>query len=115
MRRKLTGWLDKQRLRITIAGEFDDAALMAAFGLERVGVFPVPTVLVEEYLAVGELELLGHVDQTRIEYFALSVQRRLTHPCVIAITSRADVNLTGHNGGNRQLSSSMSVDIGQVR
>lgn len=95
MRRKLTGWLDKQRLRITIAGEFDDAALMAAFGLERVGVFPVPTVLVEEYLAVGELELLGHVDQTRIEYFALSVQRRLTHPCVIAITSRADVNLKG--------------------
>jgi LysR family transcriptional activator of nhaA len=95
MRRKLTDWLDKQRLRITVAGEFDDAALMAAFGLERVGVFPLPSVLVEEYLALGKLELLGHADPIRIEYFALSVQRRLTHPCVIAITSRADASLKG--------------------
>ena len=93
MRRKLTEWLDKKRLRINIAGEFDDAALMAAFGRERVGAFPVPSVLVDEYLASGDLRLLGHVDQVRIEYFALSVQRRVTHPCVVAITASADASL----------------------
>lgn len=93
MRRKLAEWLDRKRLRVTVAGEFDDAALMAAFGRERVGVFPVPTVLADEYLALGELRLLGHVDRVRIEYFALSVQRRLTHPCVVAITAQADASL----------------------
>ena len=93
MRRKLAEWLDKNRLRINIAGEFDDAALMAAFGRERVGAFPVPSVLVDEYLASGDLRLLGHVDQVRIEYFALSVQRRVTHPCVVAITASADASL----------------------
>jgi LysR family transcriptional activator of nhaA len=98
MRRKLTEWLDKQRLRARIAGEFDDAALMAAFGRERVGAFPVPTALVDEHLASGELELLGHADQVRIEYFALSVQRRLTHPCVVAITSGADASLATTTG-----------------
>lgn len=93
MRRKLTEWLGKRRLRVTVAGEFDDAALMAAFGRERVGAFPVPTVLVEEYLALGDLRLLGHVEQIRIEYFALSVQRRQTHPCVVAITAAAGAGL----------------------
>ncbi len=107
MRRKLTEWLDKKRLRARIAGEFDDAALMAAFGREQVGAFPVPTALVDEHLASGELELLGHADQVYIEYFALSVQRRLTHPCVVAITSGADASLavtadTGTRRGKAQ-------------
>lgn len=93
IRRRLAEWIDKKRLRARIAGEFDDAALMAAFGRERVGVFPIPTALVDEYLASGDLELLGHADQVHIEYFALSVQRRLTHPCVVAITARADTSL----------------------
>lgn len=94
-RRKLTEWLDKHRLRVTIAGEFDDAALMAAFGRERVGAFPIPSVLVNDYLAFGDLQLLGHAEQVHIEYFALSVQRRLTHPCVLAITSGSGVTLAG--------------------
>lgn len=93
MRRRLKEWLDMNRLRVTVAGEFDDAALMAAFGRERVGAFPVPTVLVEDYLANGNLVLLGHADRARIEYFALSVQRRLSHPGVVAVTSKARVSL----------------------
>jgi LysR family transcriptional activator of nhaA len=92
-RRKLTEWLDKSRLRVKVAGEFDDAALMAAFGREGVGAFPIPSVLVGEYLESGGLQLLGHADQIHIEYFALSVQRRLTHPCVLAITASADATL----------------------
>jgi len=98
LRLKLVEWLNKKRLRVTVAGEFDDAALMAAFGRERVGVFPMPSVLVDEYTASGELQLLGDVDQVRIEYYALSVQRRLTHPCVLAITSGADASLLNASG-----------------
>lgn len=93
MRRRLMEWLDMNHLRVTVAGEFDDAALMAAFGRERVGAFPVPTVLVDDYLAGGDLTLLGHAERVSIEYFALSVQRRLTHPCVVAVTSKADASL----------------------
>lgn len=107
MRRKLSEWLDKMRLRIKVAGEFDDAALMAAFGREGVGVFPIPSVLVDEYLASGELQWLGDAEQVHIEYFALSVQRRLTHPCVLAITASADAslqNVPGRNPGARRSS-----------
>jgi len=87
LRRVVTEWLGKHKLRITVAGEFDDAALMAAFGREMVGVFPIPSVLAEEYAATSDLVILGQAEKSRIKYFALSVQRRITHPCVLAITS----------------------------
>lgn len=97
MRRKLAEWLDKMRLQVSVAGEFDDAALMVAFGREGIGAFPIPSVLVDEYLLSGELQLLGEAKQVQIEYFALSVQRRLTHPCVLAITSSADWGVPGES------------------
>lgn len=97
MRRKLAEWLDKMRLQVSVAGEFDDAALMVAFGREGIGAFPIPSVLVDEYLLSGELQLLGETKQVQIEYFALSVQRRLTHPCVLAITSSADWGVPGES------------------
>ncbi|MBK9956251.1 MAG: transcriptional activator NhaR [Rhodocyclaceae bacterium] len=93
MRRRTREWLDRKRLRVTVAGEFDDAALMAAFGRERVGAFPVPSVLLDDYLAAGDLVLLGHADRASIEYFALSASRRLTHPCVVAVTAKANISL----------------------
>lgn len=101
MRRRLAEWLDKMRLKVNVAGEFDDAALMAAFGREGIGAFPVPSVLVDEYLGSGELQLLGEADQVHIEYFALSVQRRLTHPCVLAIMSSTDRGVPGASPGGK--------------
>ncbi|MBL0283540.1 MAG: transcriptional activator NhaR [Zoogloea sp.] len=89
IRRKLVDWLDRKRLRPRIAGEFDDTALMTAFGRAGVGVFAVPTAIEQETLAGGELVLLGRAEEVRIEYFAISVERRLTHPCVLAISEAA--------------------------
>jgi len=90
MRKAINEWLDQKRLRILIAGEFDDAALMAAFGKEQVGVFPIPSVLAAEYPAESGLVQLGSVEAIRIKYYALTIKRRLTHPCVLAITSQVD-------------------------
>jgi LysR family transcriptional activator of nhaA len=89
VRQKLTSWLDRQQVRPKIVGEFDDSALMTAFGNEGVGAFAVPTVIEDEYLAAGDLQVLGRVAEVRTEYFAISVERKLTHPCVLAITTSA--------------------------
>lgn len=95
MRKAVTEWLDQQRLRVSVAGEFDDAALMAAFGREQVGAFPVPSALVPEYLQEGVLVEVGSIESVRIKYFALTIKRRLTHPCVLAITSQVDRAFSG--------------------
>lgn len=89
VRQKLTAWLDRQRLWPKIVGEFDDSALMTAFGRAGVGAFPVPTVIEEEYRADGGTQVLGQAAEVRTEYFAISVERKLSHPCVLAITASA--------------------------
>ncbi len=98
VRQKLMSWLNRQQLRPKIVGEFDDSALMTAFGQEGVGAFPVPTVIEAEYLADGKLQVLGRVADVRTEYYAISVERKLTHPCVLAITASARSHfLPGHD------------------
>jgi len=93
IRKAINEWLDQQRLRVSIAGEFDDAALMAAFGREQVGVFPIPSALAVEYPPASGLVQIGNVETIRIKYYALTIKRRLTHPCVLAITSHVDNTL----------------------
>lgn len=89
LRQKLMSWLDCQMVRPKIVGEFDDSALMTAFGREGVGAFVVPTVIENEYLGGGDLVVLGHAPEVRSDYYAISVERKLTHPCVLAITTTA--------------------------
>jgi LysR family transcriptional activator of nhaA len=88
-RQKLMRWLEKARLRPKIVGEFDDSALMTAFGQAGVGVFPVPTVVEAEIVAAYGVSLLGRSAEARTEYFAISAERRVTHPCVLAIAESA--------------------------
>ncbi|WP_265948795.1 transcriptional activator NhaR [Dechloromonas sp. A34] len=89
LRAALQPWLERKRIRARVVGEFDDTALMAAFGQAGVGVFPVPSIAVEEFLAAGELAVVGRIDEVQVSYFAISVERRLTHPCVLAVTQSA--------------------------
>ncbi|MGL4408962.1 MAG: transcriptional activator NhaR [Zoogloea sp.] len=95
IRRCLVDWLDRQRLRPRIVGEFDDTALMTAFGRAGVGIFAVPSTIEAETLASGDVLLLGRAEDVSLAYFAISVERRLTHPCVLAISDAARQGLEG--------------------
>jgi len=89
MRQRLDLWLAEQGLRPRLIGEFDDAALMKAFGGEGRGVFMSPTVLEAETCSQYAVKLLGRTSELIEEFFAISVERRITHPCVAAITHAA--------------------------
>ncbi len=89
MRQRLDLWLTEQGLHPQVVGEFDDAALMKAFGREGQGVFMSPTVLEEETCAQYGVKVLGRTDALVEEFYAISVERRITHPCVAAITEAA--------------------------
>ena len=91
MRQRLDLWLAEHGLRPRLIGEFDDAALLKAFGAEGRGVFMSPAVLEEETCAQYGVEVLGHASELIEEFFAISVERRITHPCVVAITHAARV------------------------
>lgn len=89
LRGRLDTWLDRHHLQIKATGEFDDAALMTAFGWEGVGAFPLPTALLAEQQARGDLELLGHVDGLKLQYTAITVSRHAEHDAVKLLIDEA--------------------------
>ena len=89
VRQQLEGWLTRHQIHPRIVGEFDDGALMTAFGREGRGVFMSPTVLEAETIAQFGVEVIGRSSELVEEFFAVSVERRITHPCVVAITDAA--------------------------
>ena len=89
VRQQLEGWLTRHQIHPRIIGEFDDGALMTAFGREGRGVFMAPTVIEAETVAQFGVDVIGRSDELVEEFFAVSVERRITHPCVVAITTAA--------------------------
>lgn len=85
----LRGWLKNHALHPRIVGEFDDGALAKEFGRHGAGIFVGPTVLSEEIEQQYHVKTLGSTDELVNEFFAISVERRITHPCVVAITETA--------------------------
>ncbi|MRD46042.1 transcriptional activator NhaR [Caenimonas koreensis DSM 17982] len=89
LRPRVDGWLRRHGLAPQIAGEFEDSALMKAFGREGLGVFPAPAVLAREISRQLEVERLGAPDDLVEEFYAISIERKITHPGVAAITQTA--------------------------
>jgi LysR family transcriptional activator of nhaA len=89
VRRGLDQWLEETGVRPEIVGEFDDSALMKAFGQAGVGVFPGPTVAEADIKAQHGVRVLGRTDAVRERFYAVSVERRLKHPAVVAISDTA--------------------------
>jgi len=89
VRPQLDSWLAKHQIQPRVIGEFDDGALMTAFGREGRGVFMSPSVLEAETVSHYGVEVIGRSSELTESFFAVSVQRRITHPCVAAITQAA--------------------------
>lgn len=83
------GWLPR------VVGEFDDSALVKVFGGRGRGIFTAPTVVENEVLAHHDVEVLGRVEEVRQSFYAISVERRLRHPAVMAVAERARRDLFG--------------------
>jgi LysR family transcriptional activator of nhaA len=95
MRRSIDQWLDAHELRPRIAGEFDDSALMKVFGQAGAGVFPAPTVVEADIRAQYGVAVVGHLDGVRERFYAISVEKKIKHPAVVAMTEAARGGLFG--------------------
>ena len=89
VRQQLEAWLARHDITPRVVGEFDDTALMTAFGRQGRGIFMAPSVLEDETVAQFGVKVIGRSAELVEEFFAVSVERRITHPCVVAITTAA--------------------------
>ena len=86
---RLRAWFKSQGLYPRIVAEFDDSALAQEFGRQGVGYFLGPEVLVEEIESRHQLKHVGTIDAVEEHFYAISIERRITHPSVLAITRAA--------------------------
>lgn len=89
LRRALDHWFDSQGLRPRAQGEFEDSALLKAFGQAGLGMFCGPSSIEQEISHQYNVGMVGRIEEVRETYFAISVERRLKHPAVIAVTEAA--------------------------
>ena len=98
VRPKLMRWFDAQRIRPRIIGEFDDGALMKAFGRAGAGIFPAPSAIAEQVRRQYGVVPIGRTEAVTEAFYAISVERRLTHPAVVAISDGARKELFRRRG-----------------
>jgi LysR family transcriptional activator of nhaA len=89
VRGQIERWLDSLRLAPRIAGEFDDDALMRAFGQAGGGCFPGPAALADEIQTQYGVSLLGRTGSVHEAFYAITSERRTSHPAIPAVTGSA--------------------------
>lgn len=90
LRRSLAAWFDRRGIRPRVIAEFDDSALLKVFGGDGIGIFPASETVADELTAQYHVEHLGHADGVVERFYAISAERRIKHPAVIAISDAAE-------------------------
>lgn len=93
LRRRLDDWFDRHGIVPRIVGEFDDSALLKAFGEAGVGLFAAPSVIEKEIGKMYGMAVIGKTDSVTEQFFAISPERRIKHPAVVRITEAARSDL----------------------
>ena len=102
LRRSLEQWFDAEGIRPRAIAEFQDSALLKAFGDAGVGLFAVPTAVEKDVLRSRGVSIVGRTDAVIERFYAISVERKLKHPAVVAISETARQTLFGGTlGSNR--------------
>ncbi|PIF23385.1 transcriptional activator NhaR [Candidatus Pantoea floridensis] len=86
--RKLLNWIHSQGLQVEILGEFDDAALMKAFGALNNAIFVAPSLYGADIYRDDAIREIGRLDTVLEEYHVIFAERMIQHPAVQRICHR---------------------------
>jgi LysR family transcriptional activator of nhaA len=89
LRRSLEQWFSTEQIRPVVAGEFEDSALMKAFGQHGMGVLPTPETVEAEICRQYSVRVVGRLQDVRERFYAISIERKIRHPAVTAIADAA--------------------------
>jgi LysR family transcriptional activator of nhaA len=94
LRRSLEQRFDELGVRPVIRGEFSDSALLKAFGARGEGLFVTPTIVETEVREMYHVSVVGRDEEVREQFYGISIEKRLAHPAVLAITRSARARLS---------------------
>src|SRR5690348_16083397 len=94
LRVSLDQWFDQQQVRPLVVGEFDDFSLLRTFAEAGHGAFAAPSILDGELRQYG-FRMVGRTSSIRSRFYAISVERKIKNPAVVAISEAARQRLWG--------------------
>ncbi len=89
LRRLLEQWFEREKIKPLVVAEFEDRALMKAFGEAGTGIFTTPTAVEDDVVAKYGVRVIGRSTDIKERFYAISAERRIKHPAVSAITETA--------------------------
>ena len=95
LRRYLEQYFDDNAIAPEIMHEFEDSAVLKVFGQAGHGLFVTPTAVEEHVVSQYDVCVVGRIEKVRERFYAISVERRLKHPAVVAISEAARTELFG--------------------
>ena len=98
----LEQWFDKQGIHPRVVGEFDDSTLIKVFGQGGSGVFAAPSAIEASVCHQYSVAVVGRLEEVRERFYAISIERRLKHPAIIAITESARSDLFTQSEAGRE-------------
>ncbi|MBL8491442.1 MAG: LysR family transcriptional regulator, partial [Rhodocyclaceae bacterium] len=99
VRPRLIQWFESRGLFPRIVGEFDDSALVQSFGQAGAGLFVAPTAIARDVRRQYGVKALGRIESVTEQLYAITTERRLTHPGVIAVVKATQQQVFGAAGG----------------
>ncbi|MFM9969753.1 MAG: transcriptional activator NhaR [Burkholderiales bacterium] len=91
IRPALEQWFESQHVRPRVIGEFDDGALLKAFGQGGAGLFVAPTTIADYVCRQYRVHRVGRIDSVIEDLYAITTERRIRHPATIAVSQAAVV------------------------
>lgn len=98
LRRSLDQWFEIKGVRPNVVGEFEDSALLQAFGRQGAGFFPGASVIKGEIEAQYGVRLIGLATEVKERLYSVTVERKIKNPAVEAICESARVSVFGGFG-----------------
>jgi LysR family transcriptional activator of nhaA len=92
-RRSLEQWFDSKNVRPKVVAEFEDSALLQVFGQRGLGLFVAPSVIAQEVQRRYDAKIVARIGEVHERFYAISLDRKLKHPAVVAISEAARATL----------------------
>jgi LysR family transcriptional activator of nhaA len=94
LRRDLENWFRSVGIQPRVVAEFEDGALAKIAATSGLGVIAVPSVVVSEAVERYGFVPIGRSKEVETRFYAITAERRFTHPAVIAITAHRQKSKT---------------------
>jgi len=100
---KLMHWFKNNNIFPYILAEFDDGALMKAFGQKGAGIFIAPSITAKEVEASFNVKTIGETTEVMESFHAISMDRKVKHPGVVTILKTAREQFFQSDGYNKKV------------